>query len=81
MADKALLEVVAERAPLLRTRRDDQLARRNLRIALRQVERAELYLHALESLDLGDEVVGEMVTDLLRSLRALQSYLIRKRNG
>jgi hypothetical protein len=81
MADKALLGIFGGRSSLLQSRRDEQLMRRNLRIAVRQAERAELYLHALESLDLADDVVTERVADLQQSLRALQTYLIRKRNN
>ncbi len=47
------------RVPWLQTadqrRRDDQQRRRNLRIAIRQLERAELYLVALYSLNLDDD--------------------------
>ena len=56
-----------------------QLRRRNLRIAIRQLERAELYLVAAESLELDDEGAEATVQDLLRQLRGLQHHLVRLR--
>jgi hypothetical protein len=58
-------------------RRDDQQHRRNLRIAIRQLERAELYLVALYSLDIAGEGVEERVDDLIRDLRGLRQDLAR----
>jgi hypothetical protein len=59
--------------------RVEQLRRRNLRIAIRQLERAELYLVAVDSLELDDEGTEEGIEDLLRLLRGLQHHLVRLR--
>jgi hypothetical protein len=59
--------------------RAEQLRRRNLRIAIRQLERAELYLVAVDSLELDDEGTEEGIEDLLRLLRGLQHHLVRLR--
>jgi len=59
--------------------RAEQLRRRNLRIAIRQLERAELYLVAVDSLELDDEGTEEGIQDLLRLLRGLQHHLVRLR--
>ena len=58
-------------------RPDDQQRRRNLRIAIDQLERAELYLVALYSLDLEDHDAEASVDDLLGQIRALQRYLVQ----
>jgi len=57
----------------------DPHRRRNLRIAIRQLERAELYLVALYSLDLAEEGVEEAVDDVVRDLRGLRQHLVRTR--
>ena len=56
--------------------RVDQHRRRNLRMAVRQLERAELYVVALYSLDLGDKAADAAVGDLIQGLRGLQRYLL-----
>ncbi len=53
--------------------------RRNLRIAIQQLERAELYLVALYSLNLGDAGLEGEVDDLVRDLRGLRQHLVRSR--
>lgn len=58
-------------------RRDDQQHRRKLRIAIWQLERAELYLVALYSLDMASEGLEERVDDLIRDLRGLRQDLVR----
>lgn len=52
-----------------------EIRRRNLRIAVRQLERAELYLVALYSLDVDDASVEASVDELLQGVRGLQRYL------
>ena len=58
-------------------RRDDQERRRNLRIAIRQLERAELYLIALYSLNLEGTGAPKHVDDLVGRVRALQRSLVQ----
>ena len=48
-----------------------------MRIAIRQLERAELYVVALDSLDLREEGVDESVEQLLDELRSLRHYLLQ----
>ena len=60
-------------------RREDQDRRRNLRIAIRQLERAELYLVALYSLNLEDTGAPKHVDDLVGRVRALQRSLVQLR--
>ena len=62
-------------------RRDDQYLRRNLRIAVRQLERAQLYLDSLESLNLDDREVDVTVRDITARLRALGRYLSERKAG
>ncbi len=86
MADKsevriedAWIGIVDGSEPGTRSARQDQHRRRNLRIAIRQLERAELYLVALYSLDLGDEGIEATVDDLVRDMRGLRQHLVRRR--
>ncbi len=60
-------------------RREEQALRRNLRIAIKQLERAELYLVALYSLDLGEQGFEGVVDDLVRDVRGLRQHLVRSR--
>ncbi len=76
MAEKAVL-AVDRTSPS--ARREEQTLRRNLRIAIKQLERAELYLVALYSLDLGEEGVQGVVDDLVRDVRGLRQHLVRSR--
>ena len=62
-------------------RREKQALRGNLRIAIRQLERAELYLVALYSLDLGDRGPAMSVDALIRDLRGLRQHLIRSKSA
>lgn len=66
-------------APVQDSTRAAQLQRQNLRIAIRQLERAELYLVAVDSIELDDEDFDASVQDLLRQLRGLQHHLARLR--
>jgi len=59
------------------SKRADAYRRRNLRIAIRQLERAELYLVALYSLDVDDFDAETDVDDLLSNLRSLHRRLLR----
>ncbi len=58
-------------------RRASQFRKRSLRIAIRQVERAELYVVALSSLELRDETVDASVEQLLDHLRSLHQHLLQ----
>ena len=60
-------------------KRAAQQRRRDLRIGIRQLERAELYLVALYPLDFGDDGVGDALDDLIRDLRGLREHLVRAR--
>jgi hypothetical protein len=55
-----------------------QYKRRNLRIAIRQLERAELYVAALGSLDL-DETAETQTDRVLDELAALHRYLLEQK--
>jgi hypothetical protein len=58
-------------------KREDQRRRRDLRTAVRQLERAELYVVALHSLNLEDREAKAGVDDLLGRLRSLERYLFQ----
>ncbi len=76
MAENALR--IARVEPTAEQRkRQDQYHRRNLRIAIRQLELAELYLVALYSLDLDDRAAEASVDDLIGRMRSLQRYLLQ----
>jgi hypothetical protein len=75
MAERSLLRMPRVGATAEQRKREDQRRRRNLRIAVRQLERAELYVVALHSLDLEDREAEASVDDLLGRLRSLQRYL------
>jgi hypothetical protein len=78
MAEHALFRIPRESTAQER-KRQDQLHRRNLRIAIRQLERAELYLVALYSLELDDRDVDASVDDLIGRMRSLQRYLLQSK--
>ncbi len=59
--------------------RASRYRKRNLRIAVRQLERAELYIEALNSLDVDDEGAGESVAQLVDDLRGLRRYLLARK--
>ena len=76
MADQSLLRTPrAEPAPG-QSRQENQERRRNLRIAIRQLERAELYLVALYSLRLNDREAEKGADRLIRDLRSLRRYML-----
>lgn len=58
-------------------RRASQYRKRSLRIAIRQLERAELYVVGLTSLELSDELVDESIEQLLDHLHSLRQYLLQ----
>lgn len=62
-------------------RRASQYRRRSLRIAIRQIERAELYVVALNSLELGDDGIDESVEQVLDHMRSLHQYLLQLRTS
>jgi hypothetical protein len=62
-------------------RRREQAQRRELRIAIRQTERAELYLTAIESLQLDDREAQLVLAGILRGIRILRFHLVRARSG
>jgi hypothetical protein len=60
-------------------KRADQQRRRHLRIAIRQLERAEFYVVALYSLDLADREAEASIEDLVQRVRLLERHLLRQR--
>ena len=54
-------------------------SRQVLRIAARQLERADLYLAAVEALDLGDRQAARALNQVRSDLDALRRYLIELR--
>jgi hypothetical protein len=82
MAEHALFRIPKVGPTAEQRKRQDQQHRRNLRIAIRQLERAELYLVALYSLELDDREAEASVDDLVGRLRSLKRYLLElKRTG
>ena len=77
MAEHALFRIPKVEPAAEQRKRQDQHHRRNLRIAIRQLERAELYLVALYSLELDDRAAEASVDDLVGRLRSLQRYLVQ----
>jgi hypothetical protein len=77
MAEHALFRMPRVGATVEQRKREDQRRRRNLRVAVRQLERAELYVVALHSLNLEDREAEASVDDLLGRLRSLQRYLFQ----
>jgi len=77
MAEHALFRIPKVGPTAEQRKRQDQHHRRNLRIAIRQLERAELYLVALYSLELDDRAAEASVDDLVGRLRSLQRYLVQ----
>lgn len=77
MAEHTLFRMPRVGATAQQRKREDQRRRSNLRIAVRQLERAELYVVALHSLDLEDREAEASVDDLLGRLRSLQRYLFQ----
>ena len=75
MAEKSLVRLPDVTWTTEQQRRDAQQQRKKLRIAIRQLERAELYLDAIDSLDLDDDEVDRTLRRLVARLRALSRYL------
>jgi len=80
MAERALFRVGRIGATAEQRRREDQFRRKNLRIAIRQLERAELYLVAVDSLDLEDDEAEKSAREIVEHLRGLRRYLSNKRS-
>lgn len=55
--------------------------RKVLRAAIRQVDRAELYLDAVEYMDLDDREATRALGQLRSDLRSLSAYLARLRSA
>ena len=51
-----------------------------LRAALRQLERAEIYLAAVAYMDLGDPAAGRLLTKVRADLRGLHDHLAATRS-
>ena len=79
MAERAFLRLPGIPQTTDKRRREDQQRRKNLRIAIRQVERAELYLAAVDSLNLEDDEAERSVREIVEHLRGLARYLSSKR--
>lgn len=79
MAENALFRIPRMGPNAEQRRRDGQHRRRSLRIAIRQLERAELYLDSLESLELDDREVEVTVRDIVARMKALRRYLGERR--
>lgn len=54
-----------------------QLRMRKLRIGIRQLERAEMYIVAVRSLELDEDEITESVDELIEHVRALRRYLLQ----
>ena len=79
MAEQPVFRIAHSGPTAEQRRRADSYQRKNLRIAIRQLERAELYLNAVDALDLEDDQVEKHLRDMVGRLRALQLYLVEKR--
>jgi hypothetical protein len=79
MAERALFRIARSGPTAEQSRRADSYQRKNLRIAIRQLERAELYLNAVDALDLEDDQVAKGVREVVGQLRALRRYLTERR--
>jgi hypothetical protein len=77
MAENALFQMPRVAPTAEQRKREDQRRRRDLRTAVRQLERAELYVVALHSLNLEDREAKAGVDDLLGRLRSLERYLFQ----
>jgi hypothetical protein len=55
--------------------------RRVLRAAIRQLERAEIYLDAVDYMDLGDGAAQRALIKLRADLNGLREYLAESRAG
>jgi hypothetical protein len=79
MAEQSMSRMSPAEPAVRPGRLEDQQRRRNLRIAIRQLERAELYLIALYSLNLDDRAAQKSADDLVRDVRALHRHLVNLR--
>jgi hypothetical protein len=79
MAQQPLFRIEHSGPTAEQRKRGDQYLRKNLRIAIRQLERAELYLNAVEAMDLGDHQVDNHVREIVGQLRGLRRYLAERR--
>ena len=79
MAERALFSFRRAEPTAEQRGREVQQRRRNLRIAIRQLERAELYVAGLVSLNLEDREAESAIDDLKVRIRALQRYLVELR--
>ena len=61
--------------------RTDSERRQVLRAAIRQLERAAIYLDAVEYMDLDDRAAGRALGQLKSDLRSLQQYLTQLRGA
>jgi hypothetical protein len=77
MAENALFQMPRVAPTAEQRKREDQRRRGDLLIAVRQLERAELYVVALHSLNLEDREAKAGVDDLLGRLRSLERYLFQ----
>ena len=81
MAENALFQIPRAAPSAEQRKREDQCRRHDLQIALRQLERAELYVVALQSLNLEDQEAKASVDHLLGRLRSLRRYLEARLQG
>ncbi|HEV3100717.1 MAG TPA: hypothetical protein VG426_00105 [Candidatus Dormibacteraeota bacterium] len=79
MAQQPLFRIEHSGPTAEQRKRADQYLRKNLRIAIRQLERAELYLNAVDALDLEDDQVDKHLRETVGQLRALRRYLGQRR--
>lgn len=79
MAQQSLFRISPSGPTAEQRRREDSSQRKNLRIAIRQLERAELYLNAVDAIDLDDNEVEKHLRDVIGQLRALRRYLAERR--
>ncbi|HEY0831973.1 MAG TPA: hypothetical protein VGE99_12575 [Candidatus Dormibacteraeota bacterium] len=77
MAHEQLFRFRQAEPPVQQLKRAGQQRRNNLRIAIRQLERAELYLVSLYSLELSGEGVERTVDGIVRDVRGLREHLLR----
>jgi hypothetical protein len=77
MAHEQLFRFRQEDPTVQQVKRAAQQRRNNLRIAIRQLERAELYLVSLYSLDMSAEGVERSVDGIIRDVRGLRDHLLQ----
>jgi hypothetical protein len=77
MAQQRIFRFRPAQPTVEQVRRAGQHRRNNLRIAIRQLERAELYLVSLYSLDMAADGVERTVDGIIRDVRALRAHLVQ----